>query len=118
MDIVQYYNELSKEETLKLDEVKEYSDNLNNEITRINNLKCNKNIFMKIMHPVSAISSSIKLKRLNREKKEFLHYLNTDILLYDHSEFSDLISSLECTAKYYKPVAIREYVKEKTRKKK
>jgi hypothetical protein len=118
MDIVKYFNDLSREESLKIPEVKEYSDRLDSEITRIQNFRCNKNVLTKIIFPISSITSNIRLRKLKIDKENFLRRLNSDVLLYDHSEFDDILTSLECTAKFYKPVAVRDYVVSKTKKKK
>ena len=111
MDIVNYYTEISKQESFKIKEVREFSDTLDDEFNRVVNLKFNRNIIQKIIHPFVTIKSNIDYRRLNKIKKEFNYYLDSSVLLYDNGDFGEPDKDLEGAATYYKPQAIKEYVK-------
>ena len=108
-----YYKELSKKEALKDKSVKDFSDNLDGELTRINNLRFNTSVVSKLLHPFRTIRTYYDYRRLTALKDEFDCYMDSDVLLYDNCYSGDTIEDLEGSARYYKPQAIKNYVKTK-----
>lgn len=111
MDIVSYYTDLSKKELFKVKEINEFSLELNSEMERVSNLKFNRSIVKKLMHPITTIRANNDYKRLKKIQDEFNYYVDSSVLLYDNSEFGELENDLRSAAVYYKPKFVKEYVK-------
>ena len=111
MDIVKYYTEVSKEEIFKVKEIKENSDELNSELKRVTNLIINRSLIEKLIHPVITIKSNIEYNHLKKIKRNFDSFVESDALIYVDEELGDIVSDLECAARYNKPKMLREYIK-------
>ena len=111
MDIIEYYTELSKKEVMSVKEVKDFNDQLNDELSKVSNLKFNRNVFMKLAHPIKTIKNSFDYRRLNKIKTNFNYFMNSNVLQYVCEESGELTSDLDYAARYYKPKAAVEYVR-------
>ncbi len=111
MDIVDYYTELSKRVALEDKVIKSFSDELDSKLTKINHLRINTSLGKKIMHPFRTIKNAANYKELSVIRRDLDLYINSDVMLYDNGDYGEPIEDLEGAATYYKPAAIREYVK-------
>ncbi len=111
MDIIDYYTELSKKEIMSVKEVKLFDEQLNDEFSKVSNLKFNRSFFKKLTHPIVTIRSNFAYKKLNKIKTNFNYFMNSDVLQYVKEETGELATDLDYAARYYKPKAAVEYVR-------
>ncbi len=110
MDLVKYYTELSKKEALDNENIREFNDEVNCELSLIENIRVNTNMLYKLLHPYSVVKSNIRYKNLTKIKNKFESILESNVLLYSNEETGDLEKDLDSAAKIYKPKYIEDYV--------
>ena len=109
MEIVSYYNEVSKAELKKRKEIVDFDTSVTGEISRIENLQVSN--IQKLLHPITTIRTMFRYKRLLKIKKQFDEIVNSDILMYDKEGSGDLEEALSGAAKFYKPQYVLDYVR-------
>jgi hypothetical protein len=107
------YKEISKIETLKIKEVKDYQESLDNGIQEITNFRMNNTGIKKLLHPIKTVRNSIKYKRLIKSKNELDKLLDTGVLQFEQESTGEVEQDLVNSAYKFKPAYIKEYVNNK-----
>ena len=113
MDIMGRYNEVSKAEALKIKEVKEYKDSIDNGLQEVTNFRMNTKAGYKLLHPFKTIKNGIKYVRLVRSKKEFDKIMDTPVMAFERESTGDVQQDLNNSTYKFKPEYIKNYVNSK-----
>lgn len=107
------YKAISKTETLKIKEVKDYQDSLDNGIQEITNFRMNNKGIRKLLHPIKTVRNSIRFRRLNKSKNELDKLLDIGVLQFEKESTGEVEQDLVNSAYKFKPAYIKEYVHNK-----
>ena len=113
MDIMGRYNEVSKAEALKIEEVKEYKDSIDNGLQEVTNFRMNNKIGYKLLHPFKTIRNSYRYVRLIKSKKEFDKIMDTPVMAFEKESTGDVQQDLNNSTYKFKPEFIKNYVNSK-----
>lgn len=110
MDLVKYYTEMSRKEALDNESIREFNDEVNCELSIIENMRLNTDILHKLLHPYRLIKNNIRYKKLIKIRNKFEDILDSNVLMYASEETGDLESDLNSAAMVYKPKYIKDFV--------
>ena len=111
METIDYYTRKSKEVINSDKEISEFKSKLDNDFDRVRNLTFGSSLIDKLRHPIRTIRARRSYKKLKNVKNEFDSLVDADVLQFVDEESGELITDLENSCEYFKPKAIKKYIK-------
>jgi len=111
MEIIEKYNELSKEKLQSDEEISNYNENLNRNIDELTNLRINQKITTVIFHPIRVIRNNKELKRLTNIRNDFKELYDTNLVRFMEEESGNIEQDLKNAMNTTKPKMLKRFIK-------
>ena len=110
MGIIEEYDSISKEKLGKEQDIVQYKNELDTNITRLSNFKANNTLFTLLLHPIRTIRVKKELQRLENTRNTFQRALDASIVMYMYEESGILEEDLIHAMEHSKPKYLRKFM--------
>lgn len=110
MRIIEKYDSISKKRLGEEEDITQYQDELNANITQLSNFKASNTIFTILLHPIRMIKTKNELQRLKNTRIKFQSAIDKSLVMYMDEETGILEEDLIHAMEYSKPKYLRKFM--------